>query len=84
MSEYFQVFLYDISLFSDDSFFFFDSLFLTTISTNTNTIVFLFSNNLLSVGYFVVFSGLQPSLYFLVQPGLFQEQQNIIHVDVLK
>ena len=31
-------------------------LFLTTISTNTNII--LFSNNLLSVDYFVVFSGL--------------------------
>ena len=46
MSKYFQVFLYDISLFSDDSFFL---LFLTTISTNTNIMVFLFSNNLLSV-----------------------------------
>ena len=31
--EYLQVFLYDISLFSDDSF---KKLFLTTISTNTN------------------------------------------------
>ena len=34
MSKYFQVFLYGISLFSDDSVFFF-LLFLTTISTNT-------------------------------------------------
>ena len=51
MSKYFQVFLYDISLFSDDSFFFGGGvlLFLTTISTNTNMIAFLFSNNLLSV-----------------------------------
>ena len=52
MSKYFQVLLYDISLFSDDSFFL--KLFLTTISTNTNIIVFLFSNNLLSVDKFIV------------------------------
>ena len=45
MSKYFQVFLYDISLFSDDIFL----LFLTTISTNANIIVFLFSKDLLSV-----------------------------------
>ena len=55
-SKYFQVFLYGISLFSDDSFVFW--LFLTTISTNTNIMVFLFSNDLLSVDWFVVFSGL--------------------------
>ena len=36
--------------------FFFLFLFLTTISTNTS--INLFSNNLLSVDYFVVFSGL--------------------------
>ena len=59
MSKYFQVFLYDISVFSDDSFIYlFFLLFLTTISTNINIIVFLFSNNLLSVDYFFVFSGL--------------------------
>ena len=42
MSKYFQVFLHDISLFSDDSFFFlffFLKLFLTTISTDINIIV---------------------------------------------
>ena len=35
---------------------FFGVFFLTTISTNTS--INLFSNNLLSVDYFVVFSGL--------------------------
>ena len=50
MSKYFQVFLYDISLFSEDSFLLLLLLlFLATISTNTNIIVFLFSYNLLSV-----------------------------------
>ena len=62
----------------------FCKLFLTTISTNINIIVFLFGHNLLSVDLFVVFSGLSPSLYFLLQPGLFQERQNIIHAELLK
>ena len=67
-----------LGYFSDNSVFFcgggFCFLFLTTISTNTS--INLFSNNLLSVGYYVCVFGIVNQIYiFLVQPGLFQERQ---------
>ena len=59
MSKYLQLFLCDIRLLSDDSVFLF--LFLITISTHTS--INLFSNNLLSVDYFVVFGIVTKSIF---------------------
>ena len=58
-------------------FVFFFFLFLTTISTNTNIMVFLFSNNLLSVGSLLCFQDCNQVYIFLYKPVSFKNDKTL-------